>query len=269
MECSHVTDKLYEYIYDELDDIQKVRIEEHLKNCTSCSGSYLKLKKLLVDDAEGLIKLRDNIAPPCDLNSRIEAMIKPKAHMKYVKYIAAACILLMLTFSTPVLAYYVMQMPPIDKYVDLDNSIIVDFDEGRGQLVQKSCTMNNITFTVDGIIRKKDTTSILFTIKVPKDKNINYGIPEDSFDVVTVTDQFGTRYRSTGSSLTVKSVNEDGEAKCIYDITPLKFWSYKLHIRMTAIELGYYEENKTIDKVKNVYGNWNVSFYINRSNSWR
>lgn len=109
--------------------------------------------------------------------------------------------------------------------------------------------------------------TILFTIKVPKEKNINYGMPLTGINELTVTDQFGFKYRVGGGSLTVKSVNEDGEAKCIFDVEPIKFWAYKLNVRVTSLELGYYDGKNTPEQVKNAYGNWNVSFYIDRSNN--
>jgi hypothetical protein len=167
-----------------------------------------------------------------------------------------------------VLAYYVTQLPPINKYIDLDSNILVDFDEGKGQLVQKSSTMKNITFTVDGIIPKKDKTTILFTVKVPKDSSFNYAMPESGLNAMAVYDQFGTKYQISGGAMTVKSVNEDGEVKCIFDVEPLHFWSYKLDIRVTAMELGIYN-GSDMKHVKNTYGNWNVNFYIDRSSNWR
>jgi len=270
MECSVVEDKLYEYIYGELNDIAAYEIEEHLSSCGKCRIEYQELKKLLIDDMTELIELKEKIEVPQNLSYKIKSSISRKPRPSFIKYAIAACIVFSLIFTTPVLAYYIIQSTPLDKYMDLDKGVIVDFEEGQGQLVQKSSTMSNVTLTVDGIIRKSDKTTILFTLKVPKDQYINYGVPVSSgFNIVTAKDQFGKIYRMKGASLTVKSVNEDGEAKCIYDVEPIYFWAYKLDIRVTAIELGQYSDSTSMEKVKNIYGNWNVSFYVNRSSSGR
>lgn len=264
MECSLVSDKLYEFIYGELDERTSSEIEKHIENCTNCRHEYMELKKLLVDDMKYLVNLKESIKTPEGLPLKIRSSMRPGFRFNFVKYAAAACLLLALTFTTPVLAYYIIQSTPLEKYIELDSGIIVDFEEGQGQLVQKSSTMNNITMTVDGIIPKKDRTTILFTIKVPKDTAVNYGMPLSGLNVITVTDQFGITYRMTGGAATVKSVNEDGEAKCIYDVDPLGFWAYKLNIRMTAIELGYFDGNEFSSTSKNSYGNWNISFYLKK-----
>lgn len=265
MECSMVSDKIYEYIYKELDEETTFEIKNHLENCSKCHSEYIELKKLLIDNMSDLIDLKYNIKTPEDLPFKIRSSIKPNIRLNFIKYAAAACILFTLIFTTPVLAYYIIQSTPLEKYLDLDKGIIVNFEEGKGQLVQKSSTMNDITLTVDGIIPRKDRTTILFTIKVPKSIKVNYGIPVVGTNELTVMDQFGIKYRMKGGAVTVKSVNQDGEAKCIYDVEPLNFWAYKLNIRVTAIELGYFNEKElSSEKIKNAYGNWNIKLYINR-----
>jgi len=264
MECSQVADKLYEYIYGELNEDNAAIIKDHLNSCSKCMNEYMELKKLLIDQMEPLKKLKNSIEVPEDLSFKVRSRLKYKFKFNFSKYALAACIIFSLIFASPVLAYYIIDFTPLERYIELDRGIIVDFEEGRGQLIEKSSTMQGITLTVDGIIPKKDRTSILFTVKVPKGDGINYGMPAEGLGAITVTDQFGTKYRFQGGSLTLKSVNEDGEARCIYDMEPLKFWSYKLNIRVTAIELGFYDEISYGKKVKNAYGNWNVSFYIDR-----
>lgn len=266
MECTWVSDKLYEYIYDEIDEQEKQEIERHLHECPSCQNQYEKLKKLLVDDAAMLLEFRETIEVPADLRYRVKSSLSRKARMNPLKYVLAACLMLSLFFTTPVFAYYVTQIPAIEKYVDIDDGSIADFQEGRGQLVGKSDTLKGITFTIDGIVPKEDRATILFTIKVPKDENTNFALPSSSFSSFTVTDQFGYKYRVSSGGGSVKSVNENGEATFIYDIEPgLHFWSYKLHVRLTALELGYYDGKEWVPTdEKYAYGNWNVSFYIKR-----
>ena len=267
MDCNLVQDKLYEYIYNELDENTLLIIKSHIENCPGCEMEYMDLKKLLIEDIPKLISLKDTIKVPPELEFKVRSLIKPKLKFNFARYAVAACILLALVAATPALAYYIIQSTPLDKYVELQSGIIVDFEEGRGQLVQKSSTMQGITLTVDGIIPKKDRSTILFTIKAPKEGNINYGMPDLGHNVITVQDQFGISYRMQSSAITVKSVNEDGEAKCILDVSPIGFWAYKLNVRVTAIELGHYDTK--MEKIKNVYGNWNVSFYVNKSDGKR
>jgi hypothetical protein len=260
-----VSDKIYEYIYGELDKDASEQIEKHLGGCAVCRNKYIELKKLLIDDMAALNEVKNKIEVPPGLNLKIRRSIQPRRRWNFAKYTIAACIALTLLFTTPVLAYYIIQSTPLDKYVELDSGVTVDFEEGKGQLIQKSSTVHDITMTVDGMIRRKDRTTMLLTIKVPKDEQINYGVPLDGFNSLTVEDQFGVKYQPKGSVGTLKSVNEDGEAKFIYDIEPIGFWAYKLNLRITAIELGKYNDKSSIDIVKNSYGSWNVNFYVNRS----
>lgn len=268
MECSKVKDILYEYIYNELNEADKNIVSSHIENCNSCNASYIELKNLLIDDMQDLILVKNKINVPIDINKKIISKLNKKSKLYKLnisKYLIAACLLISLIFSTPVLAYYITQVTPIQKYIELDDGVIKNFEEGKGQLIEKSYTMNNITLTVDGLIQNSDTTSILLSIKVPKDNNINYGLPTSSLGSIKIYDQFGFNYRVKSGSMSVKSVNNNGEAQCIFDIERIKFWSYKLNIRLTAIELGnFIEDTQTINQKKNAYGNWHLSFYINR-----
>lgn len=153
MDCNLVSNNLYEYIYGELDEKTADDIRIHLEKCSECNSEYIELKKLLLGDMSELINLKESIDIPEDLSFKIRSSTRPKLRADIIRYTAAACILFSLIFTTPVLAYYIIQSTPLNKYVDLDSNIIVNFEEGRGQLVQKSSTINGITLTVDGITR--------------------------------------------------------------------------------------------------------------------
>lgn len=271
MNCADVKDTLYEYIYGELDDSDSMEIAKHLENCQDCRKKYLELKSLLIDFTDDITKFAKSISIPDETINKINKVLDsktPKKHAVFnislVKFSTAACIAFIILFTTPVMGYLI-QIPSISKYLDLDKNIVTEFNEGKGQLIGKSDSMKDITFTVDAIIRKKDKTLILFTTKLDKQTDsINFTRPSHSHNAIMVQDQFGYKYELSSGSTTVKSVNEDGEAKCIFEIPPLKPWTYNLNIKVTAMNLGYYdnEENKNNSiEIKN-YGLWDVSFYI-------
>lgn len=279
MLCDEVKDRLYEYVYEELDEKKKSEIEVHLDKCDNCKRAYGELKALLIDGMEEFVQLKEQIEVPIELPKNVERKLNRNLLTALPRYAAAACIALIMFYTVPVAAYYIVQNSPLDKYIAFDNGIIQEYEQGKGQLIQKSDTMKDITFTVDALIRKKDETIVLFTAKVPTEGNINYAMPLMDPRVITVKDQFGIIYRTEGSAMTLQSVNEDGEVKAIMYIEPLKFWAYKLSINITGMETGRMEVRKTdsstvhdkgleydAQKYKNVYGSWKVDFYIDRSN---
>lgn len=281
MLCNEVKDKLCEYIYGEIDEEKSLEIENHLRSCESCREEHLELKILLIDDMEVFTAIKNEIEMPIELPNRIKKRLKNNIIIKIPRYIAAACILVLMFYTLPVAAYYLVQNSPLDKYMELNNKIEKEYKEGRGQLIEKSDTMKGITYTVDAIIRKADSTTILFTVKIPKSDNINYAMPSMDRSVITIEDQFGIKYVVMSSGMTLRSANEDGEVKAIVEVEPLKFWCYKLNIRITSMELGKITVKKgasdsldnalelqpeyVVVKNKNVFGTWQVNFYIDRS----
>ncbi|MCY6372094.1 DUF4179 domain-containing protein [Clostridium ganghwense] len=263
MNCNLVCDKLHEYIYNELNSTTKEKIKSHLENCPKCNNEYIQLKKLLIDDMQSINNLKTSIDVPNDLPSNIHKTLNSRTKFKFIRYATAACLAFLIIFKTPVMGYIINSVS-ISKYLDLDTNIIKEFEEGKGQVIGKSSTMKDITFTIDGLISNENDTVILFTIKVPKSENINYAMPPSHNGVFTVEDQLGYEYRFDGGGLTLKSVNEDGEIKGIYHTVPLKPWVYKLKVRITCMKLGYFDENMHIKEFKNEYGKWEVNFYINQ-----
>jgi|GEM_PF-3427672 len=271
MNCTYVKDALYEYIYGELDHNHSMEIAKHLEDCQYCREEYLELKSLLIDFPADITTYTNSISIPEDTISKINNVLDSKTSKKntlfsssLVKFSTAACIAFIILFTTPAMGYLI-QLPAISKYLDLDKNIVTEFNEGKGQLIGKSDSMKDITFTVDAIIRKKDKTLILFTTKLDsQNHSINFAHPSTIHNAITVEDQFGYKYQLNSGSITVKSVNEDGEAKCIFEIPPLKPWAYKLDIKVTAMNLGYYnnKENNTNSKEIKNYGLWDISFYI-------
>lgn len=280
MFCNEVQDKLYEHIYDELNDEEKSKIKAHLADCIDCSQKHLELKKLLINDMEGISKFAEEIKAPENLSRQVKRNLNVSSNLKVSRYVSAACILIFMFYAVPVAAYYAVENTVLNKYIDFSKELTKDIDEGKLQVINKSDTMKDITFRVDGIIRNADVTTILFTIKVPEGMNINYAMPDGTSDVVTLKDQFGTKYRSMGSAMNLKSANEDGEVTAVMDFEPLKFWSYKLTINITALNTGTMKVTKAsegdpradkkglvydLQEHKSVYGNWELDFYIDRS----
>jgi hypothetical protein len=271
MLCADVNDMLYEYIYGELDEIKTREIKKHLNECDECRSEYEKLKVLLIDDMEDFVKAAEVIKAPENLQKKIESKVNFNLWRMLPRVVTAACLAIFLFYSVPVAGYYIVQNSPLDKYIDFENRIEKEYEEGIGQLVEKSSTMKEITFTVDAVIRKEDKTIILYTVKVPPGEDINYAMPESSS--ITIEDQFGMTYDRRSGVTTLRNANEDGETMAILEIEPLYFWSYKLKLRITGMETGFLvpleePEKKThyqIEKHKDVYGKWEVEFFINKS----
>lgn len=279
MLCKEVQDKLYEYVYGEIEE-EKIEIQEHLALCNNCQKEYLELKKLLVDDMKELNNLAENVEMPEELPRRIKRNLNENLKYRVPRYAAAACIVLFIFYAAPVAAYYFVENTVLNKYIDFSKGLVKEIEEGKLQLVDKNSTMKDITFQVDGIIRKPDKTTVLFTVKVPKGKNTNYAMPSSSFNVIRIKDQFGTEYRSMGSAMSLRSADMDGEVTAIMDFEALKFWSYKLSINITAMETGTMTVTKAgegepradekgfiydIKEDKTVYGSWKVDFYLDRA----
>jgi hypothetical protein len=280
MQCKEVNDKLYEYIYEELEVLGKAEVEEHLAHCNECQNEHLSLKKLLIDDMEGISEFAQSIKVPEKLPRNIKQSLKGNSTFNISRYVAAACFLIFMFYAVPVAAYYVVENTALSKYIEFDKGLVKEIEEGRLQVVNKSDIMKYITVRVDGIIRKPDKTTVLFTVKVPKDNNINYAMPSIAYNVITIEDQFGFEYRSTGSAMSLRSANEDGEVTAIMEFEPLKFWSYKLSINITAMDTGTMIVTKDngndpradekgfiydMKEAKSVYGNWKIDFYVDRS----
>lgn len=276
MLCDEVRELLYEYIYGELEEEKKIAVQEHMKNCSNCEKEYDELKVLLIDDMKAFSEAKDNISMPSDLPLKVKNKLFGTPIIRYSRFAAAACFLVFLFYAVPVVAYYAIENTALSKYIIFDKGLIQDMEKGRIQLVDKSATLKDITLRVDGIIKKSDRTTILLTAKVPEGMDIDYAYP--SFNTITVMDQLGSTYRHMGSAGTLKSAKEDGEFTMILDVEPLKFWAYKLTLRVTALEVGILEKkaetskedkdqfNYTVKKEKDVYGSWEVDFYIDRSN---
>jgi hypothetical protein len=280
MLCNEVQDKLYEYIYEEFEKEEKTVLEKHLAHCDECSRKYRDLKKLLIDDMEDISNLAEKISMPQDLPQQISKRLKVNSTRRFSRFAAAACMLIFSIYAIPVAAYYTVENTVLSKYISFSQNLVQDIEDGKMQLVNKSAAMKDITFRVDGIIRKADKTTVLFTVKVPEGKKINYAMPSNSFNVINIADQFGTKYRSTGSAMSLRSANEDGEVTAIMDFEALKFWSYKLSINITAMDTGTIKAEKAsgsdpradengfiydITEDKTVYGSWKLDFYIDRT----
>lgn len=269
MLCDEAKERLYEFIYDELNVEKNREVKEHIDTCSKCKKEYEELKQLLINDMEEFIDLIEEIQMPNELSIKVKDSIKKSGIRKFGRYAIAACMIFILIGGIPVAAQYIMSGSLLDKYKQLDPDIASIYSNDNGEMIEKSSTMKDITFTVDAIINKKDSTTILFIVKVPKDQGINYAMP--TIDGLTVQDGLGIKYRHISSGMTLQSVNEDGEIKAIMEVEPLKFYVGGLTVRITAMEVGNMtvvtkdnELDYDVKKKKNIYGNWQVKFRVHK-----
>ncbi|MFT5875089.1 MAG: hypothetical protein ACI8WT_004070 [Clostridium sp.] len=271
MLCDEVKDRLYEFIYDELDNEKTSELSEHINNCSNCRKEYDKLKLLLIDDMKEFANLAGEIQMPQELSLKVVDSIKNRGIRKFSRYATAVCMIFVLIWGIPVAAQYIVGNSFLDKYKQLDQDIASKYSNYKGEMVEKSSVMKGITFTVDAIINKVDSTTILFTVKVDKNQGINYAMPPIDINTITLQDQLGIKYRHMSSGMTLQSVNEDGEIKAIMEVEPLKFYVTSLTVRITAMEVGNMtvttkdsELQYDVKKKRNVYGTWQVKFRVHK-----
>lgn len=269
MLCDEAKDRLYEFIYEELTPEKTTDVKEHIDNCPKCKKEYEELKQLLINDMEEFSALTDEIQIPNGLAIKVKESIKRRGIRKFGRYAVAACMVFILIGGIPVAAQYIISGSLLDKYKQLDPDIASIYSNDNGEMIEKSSSMKDINFTVDAIINKKDSTSILFTVKVPEDQVINYAMPV--MDGITVQDSLGIKYRHISSGMTMRSVNDDGEIKGILNVEPLKFYVSSLTVRITAMEVGNMtvitkdnDLDYDVKKKKNIYGNWQVKFRVHK-----
>ena len=271
MLCDKVKDKLYEFIYNELNSEKTIEIKEHINSCPSCKKEYELLKKLLIDDMKEFIDLTEQIQMPNELSLKVKDSIKSRGIKKFSRYATVACMIIILIWGVPVAAQYIIEGSFLDKYKQLDPDIALRYKNDKGEMIEKSTTMKGIKFTVDAIINKKDSTTILFTVKVDKSEGINYAMPIFGTNIITVQDGLGIKYHHMSSGMTLQSVNDDGEIKAIMEVEPLKFYATNLTVRITAMEVGNMtvitkdsELKYDVKKKKNVYGTWQIKFRVHK-----
>ncbi|MCB2358607.1 anti-sigma factor family protein [Clostridium estertheticum] len=271
MHCDEVEDLIYEFIYHELDNEKNKEVEEHINNCSNCKKEYEGLKLLLIDDMKDFIDLAEEIQIPQELSQKVVDSIKSRKIRKFSRYATAICMIFVLICGIPVAAQYIVGNSFLDKYKQLDPDIASKYSNYKGEMIEKSSTMKDIIFTVDAIIDKRDSTTILFTVKADKSKGTNYAMPVLDINTITFQDQLGIKYRHIGSGITLRSVNEDGEIKGIMDVEPLKFYVTGLTVRITAMEVGNMtattkdgELQYDVKKKRNIYGNWQVKFRVHK-----
>lgn len=271
MLCDEVKDRLYEFIYDELNDEKTRELKEHINNCPSCKKEYQQLKVLLVDDMKEFVDISEDIQIPNELSLKVKDSIKRRGIKKFSRYATVACMIFILIWGIPVAAQYIIEGSFLDKYKQLDPDIASKYNNDKGEMIEKSSTMKDIKFTVDAIINKKESTTILFTVKVGKNVTTNYAMPIIGMNSITIQDQLGIRYRHISSGITLQSVNKDGEIKAIMEVEPLKFYVTNLTVRITAMEVGNMtiitkdnELQYDVKKKRNVYGTWQVKFRVHK-----
>lgn len=271
MLCDEVKDRLYEFIYGELNNEKTRELKEHINNCPSCKKEYEQLKVLLLDDMKEFVALAEEIQLPQELSLKVKDSIKSRGIKKFSKYATVACMIFILIWGIPVAAQYIIEGSFLDKYKQLEPDIALRYKNDKGEMIEKSTTMKDIKFTVDAIINKKDSTTILFTVKVDKNAGINYAMPIFGMDVITVQDELGIKYRHRSSGMTLQSVSKDGEIKAIMEVEPLKFYVTNLTVRITAMETGNMtvitkdsEIKYDVKKKRNIYGTWQIKFRVHR-----
>jgi Domain of unknown function (DUF4179)/Putative zinc-finger len=268
MYCDEVKNLLYEFIYGELEEKKYKEIKEHLESCKECYKEYIELKKLLLEDLEPLVETKNHTVAPETLKRNIKKSLGKSYSTYFMKVVSVACILIFMVYVVPVAAYYLVENSPLEKYIKIDSGIAHEFEEGKGQLVNAEYKMKGVTFKIEGIIQDKDSTKILYSVKVDEDEGFNYAMPLFGNETIRVTDQIGNRYNLKGAAGSIESTKKDREIVSVLEIEDMKFWAYKLNFQITAMEIGSIEvQDKDLEmkKEKNIYGQWEVEVYLDRS----
>lgn len=261
MNCNYVLKNLHEYIYGELDNHEYLAIKNHLCCCPQCNMEYIKLKKLLTNDIEELNIIKNSIVPPKNLHKKIHKTLK-KHSIFTPKYVTAASLLFAFLIIVPSVTAYFKIHKSLDKYKTVSPEIVQRFNNGEGKQINEYYTMNDIRFTVDGVIKEKNTISVLYSVKVINSKNINFALPSK----VNVQDQLGFKSEILNDIASLETSYKDKETKGILSFKKPSIFSNKISLKITCFNQGFYEESTSnkinYKEINNAYGNWHIEFEI-------
>ncbi len=260
-DCRSVQGLLPEYVLAELDDEKAEFVARHLRGCQECSQERERLRELYHFGEVFFGEIKENIPVPAG----VAAPALPKHGRRGLplpgflksfglKYAAAIAVLAVLFFSTyisPTAAYYASKIPILGgAFTVVDEGALVAHEEGFGQRVEKSRTINGVTFILEEVIIDEARTLLLFRIKLPANAEFEGGMPDD----VALEDQFGYSYQVDGFS--AASSGEKNEISGVLEFPPLKTWARKLTFRTTTINLYRDKEERYI------LGNWELEFPV-------
>ncbi|WP_085828991.1 DUF4179 domain-containing protein [Clostridium massiliodielmoense] len=261
MNCNFVLNNLHEYIYGELDNDSYIAIKNHLCCCPQCNMEYIKLKKLLTNDIEELTIIKNSIVPPKNLHKKVHKTLK-KHSIFTPKYIIAASLLFAFLIIVPSVTAYFKIHKSLAKYKTVSPEIVQRFNTGEGKQINESYTMNDIKFTVDGVIKEKNTISLLYSVKLINNKNTNFALPSK----VNVQDQLGFKSEILNEIASLETSFKDKETKGILSFKKPSIFSNKISLRITCFNKGFYKGSTAnkIDyrEINNAYGNWHIEFEI-------
>ncbi len=261
IDCRSVQNLLPDYVLAELDDETTQRICRHLRECPECNQEKERLRELYDFGDVFFGQMKEGIPIPAGAGYvklpeyRRRGLRLPVFREVFgLKYAAACAVVLILFFSTyisPTAAYYASKIPVLGQvFTTVDEGALVAHEEGFGQRVAKTRTINGAAFMVDEVIIDQARTLLLFRIKLPEYVEFDGGMPED----VVLEDQFGYSYRFSGAS--AEASTEKKEISGVLEFPPLKTWARKLTFRTTALNIHKDKEQHYI------LGNWEFDFAV-------
>ncbi|AYF53898.1 hypothetical protein Z957_08905 [Clostridium sp. K25] len=261
MNCDYVINNLHEFIYNELDTKKSETLKKHICTCSKCYAEYTKLKKLLVCNIDEINIIKNSIPIPENLSKKIHKKLNKKTKITK-NYIIAASLLFIFISIVPSVSAYLSKNKSLNKYIVINNNIVKKLNNGKGTILNESCTMNDIKFTIDAIIEDKNTINILYSVKLLNPKNYNFALPSKFY----IQDEFGFKGYLVSNTGTLETTPKDNETKCICSFKKPSIISNKIKIRITCFNKGLYKRNEGNENpykyINNTYGNWYVEFKL-------
>lgn len=261
MNCNYIINNLHEFIYNELDDMTSKAIREHICTCPHCSAEYVKLKNLLAFNTEKINTIKNSMILPKNLSKKIHKKLNSKSKFNKNYIIAASLFFIFLTVVPSVTAY-LSTTKSLDKYLVVDKELVQILNSGKSSVLNKSCTISNIKFTIDAIIKEKNYITMLYSVKLLNSKDCNFALPSK----LHIQDEFGFKGDISTSSGTFQTISKDNEIKYICSFKKPSIISNKLKIKITCFNKGLYKKNQNNEsgykKINNAYGNWQIELNL-------
>lgn len=258
MKCDKVIPLFIDLIEGIIKSEDKETVLAHIAKCTSCRQEYESLNEMVSIIRESAKFRREQINVPFNTEDRLRKSLEGEGKMLnrhrpiFVTGAVAGVAVLLFLFIinvSPVMSYYLNQIPVVDQIVRLgliDKGLVKAVEGSKGQLIEKSSISNNIKFTVHEIIAGENRTAIFYSMEGFPSIN---AVPE--INSIFMENGIEQIQRTVGASSFDK---ENQRITGVFEFKPLS----RLFSNVEVIIPEVIVDNKIIK------GPWEVSFYVDK-----